>query len=475
MYPDPPPDNWPRTQLEEVGARSEGACDGDECARHESMQRRESVACEQGVYRRHHHICHGTVNAIQADTKMQSLDDDRQAIYRAEIAKRLLSQQAHHAASASELGVDVLLSMQYPWIAGPQITKVQAFEIIARVRELVADSKIKADSAKDYEKKSQHLRSMMDAGEEPCEAKRWTNSLDGYAGQPNSFRGNKAAVCWYLRQNLKDLLSQQGRHQRAGEFGAVWLKSVEQIAEMEQVYEAVYAYTRQVPKHVQGLVLPTGESKKRDLKVIAKKYPRWMALMRDGAAGTKYVDAQRVLELIGCRPEELEQGVTVTQSGLHTVTFEVQGAKVTQSAGQPWRRISLPIALLAEDWIFRLRAQGSFVVKIASKDGLRKSLQRISHRMLKGVPYATAYVFRHAFATMLRDSGHTVDEIAAFMGHSVAETQRLYGFRKGGGRKVKPAQASGYSVEVPREVRPLKTNGLTSVLAKKKASHMKMG
>ena len=197
--------------------------------------------------------------------------------------------------------------------------------------------------------------------------------------------------------------------------------------------------------------------------------------MRQGAAGTKYVDAQRVLALVGCRPEELEQGVTVTQSGLRTVTFEVQGAKVTQSAGQPWRRISLPIALLAEDWIFRLRAQGSFVVKIASKDGLRKSLQRISHRMLKGVPYATAYVFRHAFATMLRDSGHTVDEIAAFMGHSVAETQRLYGFRKGGGRKVKPAQASGYSVEVPREVRPLKTNGLTSVLAKKKASHMKMG
>ena len=55
----PPPDNWPRTQLEEVGARSEGACDGDECARHESMQRRESVACFHGVYRRHHRITTG--------------------------------------------------------------------------------------------------------------------------------------------------------------------------------------------------------------------------------------------------------------------------------------------------------------------------------------------------------------------------------------------------------------------------------
>ena len=61
----------------EGGTRSEGACDGDECARHGSRQRRESVACGQGVYRRHHHIttghemtrgetasiCHGIVNA----------------------------------------------------------------------------------------------------------------------------------------------------------------------------------------------------------------------------------------------------------------------------------------------------------------------------------------------------------------------------------------------------------------------------
>ncbi|MEC5215020.1 hypothetical protein RCH06_003597 [Polaromonas sp. CG_9.5] len=396
---------------------------------------------------------------------MQLLVGDKQVIHRAEAAKRLLSQQAHHAASASELGVDALLSMQYPGIAGPQIAKVQAFEIIARVRELVADSKIKADSAKDYEKKAQHLLSMMDAGEMPCEVERWINSLDVYAGQANSFRACKAAACWYLRQKLRDLLSQQDRHQRAQEFGAPWLKSVELIAELEEVYEAVYTYTRQVPKPIQGFSLPVGESKKRDLKVIAKKYPNWVSLMREGAAGTKYVDAQRILELIGCRPEELEQGVTVTRSEPQTVTFKVHGAKVTKAAGQPWRKISVPISLLADDWTNRLHDQRSFTVKIDSKDGLRKSLQRISKRVLKGVPFATAYVYRHAFATMLRDSGHTVEEIGACMGHSVAETQRLYGFRKGGGRKVKPMQVSGYSVEVPREVRPLKKNKLRSVLA----------
>ena len=406
---------------------------------------------------------------------MQPLDDDRQAIHRADQARHLLSRLVHQPASAPESDVVALVSVQYPGVAGPVISKKQAFEIIARVRQRIDDAKIKADSIKDYEKKAQHLRSMMDAGEEPCEAKRWTQALDGYAGQASSFRANKAAAGWYLRQKLKDLLRQQDRYQRDQDFGVPWLKCVELIEEMERVYEAVYAYTRQVPKPVLGLILPTGESKKGDLKVITKKYPRWMALMRAGTADTKYVDAQRVLELIGCRPEELQQGILVTQSGPDTATIEVEGAKVTQSAGQPWRRISLPMSLLAEDWICRLQAQGAFVVKIDSKDGLRKSLHRISKRVLKGVPFATAYVYRHACATMLRDSGHTVEEIGAFMGHSVAETQRLYGFRKGGGRKVKPVKVSGYSTEVPREVRPLKTNGLSSVWDKKKASHLKMG
>ena len=405
---------------------------------------------------------------------MQHLVDDKQLIQRAEKARRLLSQLAHHPASASESGVAALVSMQYPGNAGLQISKEQAFETIVRVRKRIAVEKIKADSVKDYEKKTQHLRSMMDAAEEPCEARRWTQALDTYAGQASSFRANKAAACWYLRQSLNDLLSQQDRHQRAQEFGVPWLKYVELIAEMERVYEAVYGYTRQIPEPIEGLSLPKGKSKKGDLRVITKKFPNWMALMRDGAVRTKYVDAVRVLELIGCRPEELLQGVTVTQSGPDTATFTVTGAKVTKFAGQPWRKISLPMSHLGDEWIGRLREHASFIVKIDSKDGLRKSLHRISDRVLKGVPFATGYVYRHAFATMLRDSGHSMEEIGELMGHSVAETQRLYGFRKGGGRKVKPVQTSGYRAEVPRVVRPLKTNELSSVLAKKKASLLKM-
>lgn len=406
---------------------------------------------------------------------MQSIDNDAQVIQRAEKAKRLLGVQSNRAATDVDAEVPETVTMQYPGVTGPQISKDQAFEIIKRVRARISVQEIKEDSIKDYKKKALHLLSMMDESGEPSETKRWTNGLDAYAGQANSFRGNKAAVCWYLRSKLTEQLSQQDRLQRAKEFGAPWLQCVEKIEEMEQVYKVVYDYTRQVPKPIEGLSLPMGESKKGDLKVIAKKYPNWMDRMREGVAGTKYVDAIRVLELIGCRPEELQQGVKLTKSGPHTVTFTVHGAKVTQSAGQPWRKITLPISRLFEDWTCRLRDQGSFVLQIDSKDGLRRSLQRISNRVLKGVPFATAYVYRHAFATMLRDSGHRVEEIGACMGHSVAETQRQYGFRKGGGRKTKPVQVSGYSAEVPRQVRPLDANGLQLVLSKKKENQRKMG
>lgn len=408
---------------------------------------------------------------------MQHLVDDKQAMRRSETARRLLSALTHRSESAADLGLGVAISMskQYPGIAAPQVSKVQAFEIIARVRKRIMAAKIKADSIKDYKKKADHLLSTVDAADEPNEAARWIKALDSYAGQANSFKGNKAAACWYLRQDLKDLLTRQDHYQRTDEFEDSWLRCVKLIAEKEEIYEEVYAHIRQIPRPVDGLSLPTGESKKRDLKVIAKKYPNWIALMRDGASATKYVDAQRALELIGCRPEELEQGIMVTQSGPANVTFTVTGAKVTKFAGQPWRKISLPLSRLCDEWIGRLQKLDSFIVKIDSKDGLRNSLQRVSSRVLKGVPFATAYVYRHSFATMLRDSGHTMEEIGELMGHSVAETQMQYGLRKGGGRKVKPVKGSGYSADVPREVRASKVNGLQLVLAKKKSIKIKAG
>ena len=394
---------------------------------------------------------------------MQTNDEEIRAIHRAEAAKRLIAVQPVGSANASASLVSEPVSPRYPGIVISQISKAQAFEIISGVRKRIAVKEISNGTEKDYRNKAAHLLSLMDASDEPCEATRWSQGLDAYAGQASSFRSNKAAACWHLRQSLTELLRRQDRMQRTGDFGSNWLQCIEHIVDLAQVYETVYGYTRQLPLVVEGLRLPEKESKGDDLKVIARKFPDWMQRMHEGAAGTKYVDALHVLELIGCRPEELKHGVTITQTDPHTATFMVHGAKVTEHAGQPWRKISLPLSRLKAEWIDRLRANGSLIIKIASKEGLRNSLQRISSRVLKGARFATAYVYRHAMATMLRDAGRSVEEIAAILGHSVAETQQLYGFRKGGGRKKMLARDTGYKVEVAREVRVKSSYGVKMI------------
>lgn len=394
---------------------------------------------------------------------MQTNDEKIRVINRAESAKRLIAVQPVGSANASASLVSEPVGPRYPGIVISQISKAQAFEIIAVAREHITVNKISLASEEDYRNKAANLLSLMDASDEPCETARWIQGLDAYAGQASSFKSNKAAACWHLRQSLVELLRRQDRMQRTGDVGPTWLQCIEHIADLSQVYEAVYGYTRQLPVVVEGLRLPEAESKSRDLKVIASKFPNWMECMRGGAAGTKYVDALHVLELIGCRPEELKYGVTITQSDPLAATFMVQGAKVTEHAGQPWRKITLPISRLKDEWIDQLRAHGSLVIKIASKDGLRNSLQRVSRRVLKGAPFATAYVYRHAMATMLRDAGRSLEDIAAILGHSVAETQQLYGFRKGGGRKKMPARDTGYKVEVAREVRAMSNDRVKGI------------
>ena len=104
------------------------------------------------------------------------------------------------------------------------------------------------------------------------------------------------------------------------------------------------------------------------------------------------------------------------------------------------------------------------MIAVWSADGLRDFLQRESEKQMPEVPHATAYVFRHAFATRLRDQGFEAEDLGAFLGHSASESQRLYGFKVGAGKRGKKnrAQAS-IRVEVPREVRPLDRSGLAQV------------
>ena len=83
----------------------------------------------------------------------------------------------------------------------------------------------------------------------------------------------------------------------------------------------------------------------------------------------------------------------------------------------------------------------------------------------------SSYLFRHAFATQMREAGWDSTDIAAAMGHRNAKSTSVYGPRVRGGKKAKPAVAiDKSSVQAARVVKKADTQGLQKVKAKNPGS-----
>ena len=373
-------------------------------------------------------------------------------------------------------------ALAVPGAPRPQLTKEQAFAVVKDARTLIDVKEPKESSQEDYRGKAAWLWKMVaDDQLEETDGDRWCRAIGAYVQQPQSFKAYRAACLWTLRTKLRRMLAEQDQMQRNGERGEGWMQRVALISELAADYRTVQGFLRTPPEPLEGHPPPPRESKKPDLRRIAKEHPDWMARMLLKARHTKYLDAIRVLSMVGPRPEELESGSEVALSGPGMFSITINGAKTNESAGQPWRRIHLPVVLLPHAWRQRLDAAGRFVVQIGSKDGLRKCLHRLSEKALRTrsslrkLPFATAYVYRHAFATRLRNAGFEAEEIAAVMGHSVAETQATYGIKAGGRGKRKIKRVTGLRVEVPRVVRSLDRSGLSKVQGKIEAGKNKSG
>ncbi|MCB8748933.1 hypothetical protein LHU53_18745 [Rhodoferax sp. U2-2l] len=325
----------------------------------------------------------------------------------------------------------------------------------------------KHSSIKDYKKKIIWLRAFIEDYPELDEHVRWQQALNGYSNSAQSFKAYKSALCWHLRGELRIRLDRL-KALEPGDTGPVeFMQHVSVLTERLKTYHAVHEYQRTPVEPLDGFSMPVRGSKRGELKRISKSVKNWSGRMLMAVRRTKYLDAVRVMARIGCRPKELVTGVQIAMGTTGWYNMTVLGAKVTEIAGQPWRRISQPIKTLPRAWYQRLLKEGTFVVSVETVDGLRNQLQRASAKALPGLPFATAYVFRHSAATRLRDEGFSAEEIGALLGHSAAETQALYGIRAGGKRRKKPDKGVALRVEVPRTVRPLDRSGLKMINAKK--------
>ena len=167
-------------------------------------------------------------------------------------------------------------------------------------------------------------------------------------------------------------------------------------------------------------------------------------------------------------------GVTLTATD-QGVGVHIAGAKVRETAGQPWRSFTLKYEHIPEWFLHEVREKGKMVVRV-EEDALRAHLGRLSdcvfHPNEKGASRSSksrlklsAYVFRHALVTEMREDGWETQNIAAVIGESSADTVRLYGIRvRTRSKSPKVLAIDVKSVQAARPVRAVDSSGLNAVL-----------
>jgi integrase len=165
-------------------------------------------------------------------------------------------------------------------------------------------------------------------------------------------------------------------------------------------------------------------------------------------------NAVAVLELTGCRPCELQKGVVVTLENdpeLGTVlVFRVLGAKVGRirdrkgnfhDRGQPERHLAVPLASAAAQYLAERIAQvGGLVIRYHRKS-ISNRLNEIGRELFpRRRELLSAYCYRHAFCSDLKDTVADGKIRAAALGHLSDYSQGLYGrpSRSGKGTQEPP-------------------------------------
>jgi hypothetical protein len=206
------------------------------------------------------------------------------------------------------------------------------------------------------------------------------------------------------------------------------------------------------------------KSKKNTLRLLKSDWREKFLIANESSP--KYRSVGLLMRHCGFRPAELETGVHVELQGEHMLV-SIHGAKVRETAGQPWRKFVLQTKLLPPWFVEEVAQVGSRTYQ-ADKDNMRTHLNRLSEKLYprqksKEPIILSAYVFRHALVTDMRSEGWETADIAAAIGESCSETTKHYGDRwpKGSGQ-LQPIAILPKSIETARPVAPPDTSWLKS-------------
>lgn len=284
----------------------------------------------------------------------------------------------------------------------------------------------------------------------------------GTASKRTYYR-RRAALTWGAQQALEQMLREQDRAQKAGDWNQV-RRVVGMIAGILNLLER-YPPQREAGQGLrEGAVCPIEDpqprqSKRRGLAKLPSNWREQMWLILPKAS--KYRAAIAVLELAGARPSELVTGVDVVSDGDGRLHITIYGSKrgVDGQHGRESRTITVAADTVQAKWLWQAAADagGGLRVSVENPKRLADEVSRLGRRLWpRKRDTVTPYSYRHAFAADVKaQHPEDWDTIAAALGHCVAETQRHYGrakqSRAGGGRFL-----AIVATESPKGPRPKK-------------------
>lgn len=351
-------------------------------------------------------------------------------------------------------------------------------------------------------KEMEHMRATLPSEPTQTEAERDLHIicavLGGHAQRSNTFYLYRRSLQFWAHEHLKRCLRTQSRLQKRAQrqnkgdrdhlLPALMERSTTKLQMYLAYFEGIASLDKQACTEAHSALGKQVESEERAsskklLKTLNHHVPTWQTdfLAMNAQSSSKYRSHTLIQALTGTRPAEFDPdreasaktkefkgngtaGIVVTWLAPGLIRVRIPGAKVTDDAGHVERVMELKLQGMHAWFEHELLAAGGKKRYTVRPQALRDHYERVSAQ-LYGQPcvgrqkvrlHVTPYCFRHALATSLRWEGWKAVEIAAALGHRSTETQKHYGFRKGGATRPKAVQDSNLlrgAVKTSQEVK----------------------
>src|SRR5450830_111329 len=348
------------------------------------------------------------------------------------------------------------------------LSTLDAFDIVKNSRQWLKNHPASTEtSEKTKQEYARELMRLISKAEEYDAKNIWAAICA--TQKKTTFQKRKIAARDGCSSLIEQMLRSQDEKQRNKDQDA-WLLSVRSLNRITTIAKDLHALL-EASKGACPLENPVKKTSKRSM--LSSLPYDWREQMLAHLSLTPHKQAFLLAAVTGLRPIEMKLGVTLTLSERH-MSIRIDGAKVKENQGQPWRTIRYEIdegkchPLVWELYSCLWKSpqdNGEHTISarpVAFTSAVRRAGNRVDKKTSEEI---TPYCLRHQFASDLKRTLGDEDLISEALGQSVSATRKLYGRARSSSRN--PLLPTG--IKAAREIRQTHTHvkNLVTSLARK--------